>query len=99
MKIKKNYEGVLSLHKSTSETGIIIHSIKLTTTTLSIKRAKFADNATAEVAMLHLSSYQEEFPETLCAESLRWVQRYILKNSNYSLSYIQDLISGKMLRK
>ena len=31
LKIVKNYEGVLCLHKSTNKIGIIIHSVKLTT--------------------------------------------------------------------
>ena len=51
LKIMKNYEGVLCLHKSTNKIGIIIHSVKLTTGQ-AIKRAKFDDNAIAEVVML-----------------------------------------------
>ena len=84
LKIMKNYEGVLCLHKSTNKIGIIIHSVKLTTGQ-AIKRAKFDDNAIAEVAMLlrkdilHMSKHQEELPETLSAESLHRGQGHILE--------------------
>ena len=78
----KNYEGVLCLPKSTNKIGIIIHSVKLTTGQ-AIKRAKFDDNAIAEVAMLlrkdilHMSKHQEELPVTLSAESLHRGQGHI----------------------